>query len=222
MKMNDKNRAPDLPDSRRIAVTVVLAAFLIVMALTPFGYLRIGVISMSLLMIPVAVGASVCGVWTAVLLGLLFGVTSFAGGFGIDSFCTFICSLSVFRALILCLLPRVLAGLFTGLVGQRMKRLGLCSYAVTGFCAAVFNSVLYFATMTACFWNDSAFLAEVAAHGISTASLYTFFTGMIGFNFLFEAVAGALMTFLVGWLMKRAGMITIANPFEPNMKGMIR
>jgi len=208
-------------EPRRLLVTLILAAFLIAMTFTPLGFLQIGVISMSLLTIPVAVGAALSGVLPAVLLGLLFGITSFARGFGIDSFCTFICSLSVPRTLILCLIPRLLTGLFAGLIGQRVKKLGLCSYAVTGFCAACCNSILYFITMVACFWHDSAFLAEMTDRGVQTDSVYSLFQSVIGFNCIFEAVIGASAVFLIGWLMKRAGMITVVNPFECNQKGIL-
>ena len=206
---------------RTVTATAVLAAVLVLMSFTPFGYLHIGVVSMSLLMIPVAVGAVTCGICSAVILSVLFGVTSFLQCFGLDSFGTLLYSVSPSMTVIACILPRLLAGLCTGLTGMRTKKLGLCSYAVSGFCGAMFNSVFTFLALVLCFWNSSAFRTAIAEMGIETDSLFSFFTAFLGFNFMFEAFACLAATFLVGSLMERAGMISAADPFEHNLKGLL-
>ena len=44
-----------------MAEIAILAALILIMAFTPIGYLRIGALSLTLLMIPVSVGAVVMG-----------------------------------------------------------------------------------------------------------------------------------------------------------------
>ena len=45
----------------KLAQTAILAALLIVMAVTPLGYLKAGVIEITFLTIPVVIGAMICG-----------------------------------------------------------------------------------------------------------------------------------------------------------------
>ena len=62
---------------RKMTVTAVLAALIVVLSFTPLGYLKIGVVSITFIMIPVVIGAVMEGPATGALLGLVFGATSF-------------------------------------------------------------------------------------------------------------------------------------------------
>lgn len=205
----------------RAAVTAVLAAALLLMSFTPLGYLRMGAVSMSLLMIPAAIGGAACGQLSAAVLAALFGISSLAQCFGADSFGTALMQISPLRTALICLLPRILAGILTGIVGQHTGKLGLCSYAITGSAAAACNSVLSVSTMLLCFWHDPAFRAMLGRFGISGSSVFTFYAELFGFGCIFEAAVSAAAVFLIGWLMERAGMITVINPFDHNQKGLL-
>ena len=61
-----------------LAEVAILAALILLMSFTPLGYLRLPGLSVSLLMIPVAIGAVVVGPAAGAILGCLFGLTSFA------------------------------------------------------------------------------------------------------------------------------------------------
>ena len=71
-----------------IALTenAMLSAIIVLMAFTPLGYLQIGPVKMTFIMIPVAVGAMTLGEKTGAFLGLVFGITSFIQCFGLDAF----------------------------------------------------------------------------------------------------------------------------------------
>ena len=64
----------------------VLASIVVLMAFTPIGYLRIGAVEMTFIMIPVAVGAITLGEKSGAFLGLVFGVSSFIQCFGMSPF----------------------------------------------------------------------------------------------------------------------------------------
>ena len=81
--MTDQNRKKTI---KTIAVLGILIALTLVMAFTPVGYLKVGAVSISFLMIPVAVGAIAVGPWAGALLGAVFGITSFVQCFGADPF----------------------------------------------------------------------------------------------------------------------------------------
>ena len=53
----------------------VLAAIVVLMAFTPIGYLRLGAVETTFIMIPVAVGAITLGEKSGAFLGLVFGVS---------------------------------------------------------------------------------------------------------------------------------------------------
>ncbi|MFR7472192.1 MAG: ECF transporter S component [Ruminococcus sp.] len=67
---------------RRLSELGLLSALLILLALTPLGYLHLSVCSITFCMIPVAIGAARYGSAAGAGLGALFGATSFLQCFG--------------------------------------------------------------------------------------------------------------------------------------------
>ena len=88
-------------NARTVAVLGILIGLTILMAFTPVGYLKVGAISISFLMIPVAVGAIAKGPWAGALLGTVFGITSFVQCFGMDPFGTFLANLNIVSTFIM-------------------------------------------------------------------------------------------------------------------------
>ena len=71
-----------------------LTAIIVLMGFTPLGYLKVGVVSITFLMIPVVIGAIIVGPTGGAILGAVFGATSFAQCFGYDWFGTSLMGLS--------------------------------------------------------------------------------------------------------------------------------
>ena len=63
--------------TREMVSTAMLCAILLVMSFTPLGYLNIGPLAISFNMIPVAIGAIALGPVGGLILGGVFGITSF-------------------------------------------------------------------------------------------------------------------------------------------------
>ena len=76
------NKTGNFSKVQRMVILAVLIALTLVMALTPLGYLKIGALSISFLCIPIAIGATVLGPTAGLILGTLFGITSFVQCFG--------------------------------------------------------------------------------------------------------------------------------------------
>ena len=74
-----------VPRSHRLAL---LAAIVLVLAYTPLGYIHIGPLAITPIMIPVTVGAILLGPTEGAILGGIFGLTSFSTCFGSDMFGT--------------------------------------------------------------------------------------------------------------------------------------
>ncbi|MDY6060626.1 MAG: ECF transporter S component, partial [Oscillospiraceae bacterium] len=118
-----------------LTVTAALAAIIVVMTFTPVGYLNIGIVEITFLTIPVAIGAIVCGPASGAVLGAVFGLTSFMQCFGIGRPSVFgaaLLAINPISTAIICFLPRILAGFLSGLIFKAFKnKQGVISYAVT-------------------------------------------------------------------------------------------
>lgn len=110
-------------DAKRMSTLALLIAVVVVMSFTPLGYLVIGPLSMSLLTIPVAIGAIVMGPVDGLILGLAFGCTSFFNAMsGGSAMGTALFSINPFGCFVVCVVARVLMGLCTGLVFQGLTK----------------------------------------------------------------------------------------------------
>ena len=208
--------------TKSIALMGILSALLLLMAFTPIGYLKIGLISISLLMIPVALGGIALGPAAGAILGTIFGVTSFAQCFGMDAFGTFLMDFNPFFTFVMCVGARALAGFLAGLVAKGFAALkakfvsakpktaeaiGITGYAITGLCAALFNTILFMGTLILFFWNNKTFLDQMNTWGITTENLAKFFVAFVGTNAIFEAIGSFVITGAIATALYKAGLI---------------
>lgn len=168
----------------------LLSAILIVMAFTPLGYLPIGPIKITFLCIPVVIAAITCGVKGGAILGLVFGMTSLVQCFGMDVFGTTLMNINPFYMTVVCLLPRVLVGVFAALVYKTVA--GTLSVFAASFAGTVTNTVLFLGLMVLLF-GQSDYLKQFG----STA--WEIIVVMAGVNALVEA---AVCTILGGIIAK--------------------
>lgn len=116
------NKTGKFSKVQKMVLMAVLVALLLVMAFTPLGYLKIGVLSISFLCIPIAIGAIVLGPVAGLALGTIFGLTSFFQCFGADAFGTAMLSMNWLYTFIICVVSRALMGWFTGLVASGLGK----------------------------------------------------------------------------------------------------
>ena len=192
---------------KTIAVLGVLTGLTALMAFTPVGYLRVGAISISFLMIPVAIGALAKGPWAGALLGTVFGITSFAQCFGMDPFGTFLANTNIVYTFIMCVVCRALAGFLAGvvfkLISKFVKNAPVRS-SVTGLCAALFNTVLFVGALILLFGKGTV----TEATGIDPSiGIIALFAAIVGFNAIFEAIAAFILTGAIGTALFKAKLI---------------
>lgn len=195
-----------------IALLGILGAIILMMAFTPLGYLKIGTISISFLMIPVAIGAIAMGPFAGAALGGLFGITSFAQCFGMDAFGTFLLDVNPIFTFVVCILARALAGFLTGLISDALKKIFVqkkkpIAYALTGLSAALLNTILFVGSLLLFFWNNTEFIAKMGEWGFNTATIFKFFAAFVGINALVEAGAALFVTCAIATALKSAGLI---------------
>lgn len=172
-----------------LVFTAIMAALIILMTLTGIGYIPVGPFKMTLNTLPVAVGAVLCGPTAGFLLGLTFGLTSFATGlFGIDALGAIVISLGFKETLLLavtCIVPRILCGLIPGLISAWMQKKGVhwVLYASIGCgLTALINTILFLGFFWFCFAQDF----------VQSQKLIELFGGTIvdSFGILFALFAG--------------------------------
>lgn len=194
---------------RSMTLIAVLAALLIVMSLTPIGYLRVGPLSITFNMIPVAIGGISLGPVAGLILGIVFGITSFAQCFGADAFGAFLLELNPLFTLVTCIVPRALAGFLAGFVNKGFMALTkkpAVSYCAAGLCASLFNTILFVGTMMLLFGRDN--ISNAAGGAIDPSlGIIAFFSAFVTVNAVWEAVAAFVITGAVCTALYKAGLI---------------
>lgn len=139
----------------KLTLTAVLTALIFVMAFTPLGYLKIGVVSITFLTIPVIIGAIIGGPLVGAVLGLMFGATSFIQCFGLDAFGTALFGINPIFTFIMCFVPRILMGWGCGLIykGFNLKNHGKVGAVVTSFSGGFLNTLLFVGALLLLFYN---------------------------------------------------------------------
>ncbi len=151
--MNNSSKA------HRITLTAILMAIIVLLAFTPLGYLKAGIVSITFLAIPVVVGGIVMGPLYGGVLGAVFGLTSFAQCFGMDAFGTALMGLNPVATFVTCLVPRILIGVFAGLlypVLRKLDKTGVWSAVVTSVAGSLTNTV-FFVGMVILFFKNTYF-----------------------------------------------------------------
>lgn len=178
----------------KLAQLALLVAIVLVMAYTPLGYLRTLGLEISFLMIPVTIGAIVLGPAEGAILGLVFGLTSFATCFGSSTFGAALLAVNPVYTFIGCVVTRVLAGFVTGLIFKAIKKLKF-SYEIASLLGPVFNTLFFMGALVLFFYNTE-FIQNIAA-SLGAANPFTFVIAFVGIQGLVEAVACCVIAALV-------------------------
>lgn len=80
----------------------LLVAIILIMAFTPIGYIRTAGLEITLIVVPVAVGAVTLGPAAGAILGGVFGVTSFIQCFGMSPFGAALLGINGFLTFLVC------------------------------------------------------------------------------------------------------------------------
>lgn len=157
--MKTENSLHKKSSTVQLTVIAILVALLILMTVTGIGYIPVGPFKLTLLTLPVAIGAAVCGVKAGLVLGAVFGLTSFATAlFGLDALGALLLSLGWKQAVLLfvtCVVPRIACGLLPALLHKALKK-GNRTVADAVTCAAValINTALFLGFFWVCFLSD--------------------------------------------------------------------
>ncbi|NLL73037.1 MAG: ECF transporter S component [Clostridiales bacterium] len=172
----------------------LLTAIIVIMAFTPIGYINMVGLSITLIGIPVIIGAITLGPMAGAILGGIFGLTSFARAFGLEPFGTALFAISPIGTFITCMVPRVLMGWLTGLIFHFLKKSDktkFVSYVITSISGAILNTVLFMASLMIFFYKSE--LIQGMARDLNVSSVVPLIIAMVGFNALAEIITSGIL-----------------------------
>lgn len=177
------------PKTQQMALTAILATIAIVMAFTPIGYFGItGLFEIALILLPVAIGAVVLDWKAGLIMGAIFGITSFmiAAGIGmhLNTLGTFMFQQNAFFTAIVCIVPRLICGVVPAfiykLISKKDKK-GFIAIPTACVSTAVLNTVLFLGAIWIFFGNPIQSEAAYGGFIVDKYGNFNFFTYFIAF-----------------------------------------
>ena len=124
----------------------LLVAIILLMAFTPIGYIKTAGLEITLIVIPVAVGAVTLGPAAGAILGGVFGITSFIQCFGMSAFGTLLLGVNPVFTFLVCVPTRILDGWLTGLIYAGLKKTKIPSagsVTLASLCCPLLNTTFF-------------------------------------------------------------------------------
>ena len=183
-----------------LAQAGVLAAIMLIFHFTGIGYFKFGIFEMTIMMVPVIIGAITVGPLAGAALGAIFG-TSVVLLPGTAP----LMAINPIAVIVLCVVVRGLGlGALSGVMFrlfQKIDKNKVWSFEATGLITALLNTVITLAGLVIIFGSNPDFNVE----GLTSSALFTALIAGVGVQAVFEAlictvvagiIAKAVMTYL--------------------------
>ena len=184
-------------ETEKIVLTALLAALVIVLQL--FGSaVHFGPFSISLVLLPIVLGAALCGPWAGAFLGGVFGTVVLLSGDAAPFL-----AISIPGTIATVLVKGIACGLVAGLVYRAFSRKNryLAAGAAAFVCPVVNTGVFLLGCV--CFFFDA-----VAAWGVdagATSTVQYLLVGFVGVNFIIELALNVVLIPVLVRLIDLAG-----------------
>lgn len=137
--MNSNVSVKKKTNVRKLVIVGVLSGVSIMLSLTPLGYIPIGPLNLTIMHIPVIIGAIIEGPLVGMMIGFMFGMTSLVRAFVAPTVISF-----VLMNPLISVLPRVIMGIATYYVYMILNKMiskEKVSLAITGVVGSLMNTV---------------------------------------------------------------------------------
>ena len=185
----------NLEKTKRLVLASLIVAIIALMGFTPLGYIKLGLIEVTFLMIPVVIGAATLGVAWGTFFGAVFGLTSFFQCFGYSAFGVALLAINPLATFILCFVPRVLMGFLSGVIFKAIAKIDntkIISFVTASVSGAVLNTVFFTAVFLIFFRNADL----TAAFGMNLADMSVI--NVIGILITLNAVLEVIICGVIG------------------------
>ena len=180
-----KSKKMSKEQSLKLAIGGILTAIVIVLQFIGSS-IKFGTFSISLILIPVVLGAALCGPIVSAWLGFVFGVVVLLSG---DA--ALFLTISVPGTIVTVLLKGTLCGLFAGLVFNALKSKNMTLATILAAIVAPVTNTGVFLLGCRIFFFD-AIREWGVAEGFVSVTKYML-VGFVGFNFLFELLTNVVL-----------------------------
>lgn len=154
--MSTVKKRTNLQKTVNLVTLAMLTAIIFVMTFTPIGYLKAGPLELTLIMVPVIIGAVTQGPVAGALLGGVFGLSSFIQCFTGSVLGAVLVSVNIPLTILVCFVPRILAGWLCGVIfkacAKKLKKDGW-PYVIASLCGSTLNTILFLSFLAICFWS---------------------------------------------------------------------
>lgn len=178
--MNEKTK-------QLVGIGLFTAIVVVLQALT-IG-IRFGVFTITLVLVPIVVGAALYGRWAGAWLGLVFGIVVLltdAGAF---------LAVSIPGTIITCILKGVVAGFVAGLIYKALEQKNkYLAVIVAGIAAPICNTGIFLIGCRLFFYDTIAGWAS--ASGFASVGAYMIL-GLVGLNFLVEMGVNLILSTVI-------------------------
>ena len=178
----------------------LLVAIILIMAFTPIGYIRTAGLEITLIVVPVAVGAVTLGPAAGAILGGVFGVTSFIQCFGMSPFGAALLGINGFLTFLVCVPTRILMGWLTGLIYKGLRKTKLpsgASVTISNLCCPLLNTTFFMGTLVTLF-------AGTMREQFGMTKVIPFIAAFVGVNGVVEAIVCFVIGTAVSMALKKA------------------
>lgn len=185
----------------RLVQIALLVAIILILAFTPLGYIKTLGLEITLIVIPVTIGAIILGPVGGAILGGVFGITSFIQCFGMSAFGATLLSINPLGTFIVTIIPRILMGWLTGLLFVGLRRTNMnknVAIALANLAGPLFNTIFFMSGLILFFYKTD--YIQGFADYFGTNSILSFVIAFVGINGLVEAAA----CFIIGTAISKA------------------
>lgn len=200
-----------MKDTKTLTKLGLFTAIIMMLGLTPLGFITIGAVGITTVHIPVILGSFIFNLKQSAYLGLIFGLTSFIRCFttpdGISAIVLGNGNFGVYNLVLIVaivFIPRVLVGVFTYLshkILSKIKKTQKLAMPISAFIGSMTNTVFVLGGLYVWSFEQSA-----VGFGVSDANPWTFLMVLIGVvvsNGIIEAVVAVLVSSPVGAVVKK-------------------
>jgi uncharacterized membrane protein len=165
--------------TKEMVFGAILTALVVILQLMG-AFVRLGPFSVSLVLVPIVIGAAICSVKVGAWLGFVFGVAVLLSG---DA-AAFL-AVDIFGTIVTVLLKGTLAGLLASLTYKALKDANIyVAVVVAAIVCPVVNTGVFLIGCLVFFMDTVAMWAQSAGLGTNVGKYMIF--GLVGANFLFE------------------------------------
>lgn len=173
-------------DTKKLVGVALFTAIVVVLQLVG-SFIKLGTFSISLVLVPIVIGAALYGVGAGTWLGFVFGFTVLVSG---DA-AAFL-AINPVGAVIVCLAKGMLAGLCAGLVYKAIeKKNATIAVATSAIVCPVVNTGVFLIGCALFFMDTIRGWAEALGFGSNVVAYMII--GLVGANFLLELLVNLIL-----------------------------